>query len=174
MAVSVSQKTRIRIRLTHLRRGARQQRQLPSEGQHAALPPQTTKSEPAQTVPPARHESPSVQGLPSSQAAPAVIGVCLHPVNGLQSSTVHGSPSSQSASMNPEHEPSGAHVLAEVHMSPSSQGMPATTRWWQPLAAAQVSIVQTTPSSQLTEKQPPHVPRRQRSPEVHMSPSSQE
>jgi hypothetical protein len=61
-----------------------------------------------------------LQNTPSSHEVPLAAAVCMQPTPGMQTPTVHGSPSSHSASFGTFSHPSGPHESA-VHAIPSSQ-----------------------------------------------------
>jgi len=81
---------------------------------------------------PDRHDSPLVQALPSSQAAPSATAACWQPA-------------------------AGSHV-STVQTSPSSQAVPSAGTWTHaPYAGSGLSVVQTLPSSHAWEL-PIHTP----------------
>ncbi len=84
---------------------------------------------------------------------------------------LHGLPSSQSSWSPPAHEPPWQMSLP-LHTSPSSQG-PSCAACWQPLAASQVSLVQSRPSLQFRFSPPVQAPLLHNSLYVQALPSSQ-
>src|SRR5213078_3391846 len=94
-------------------------------------------------LPPAQ-VSPVVHASRSSHGA--VFGVCTHPVNGLQESSVHGFPSSQPRAAPPTHLPP-EQVSPVVQASKSEHGAVFGV-CTQPVAGLHESSVQTLPSSQ--------------------------
>jgi hypothetical protein len=119
-------------------------------------------------VPPA-HASPVVHALPSLQGA--VLGVLTQPVAGAQVSVVQGLVSAQLGGVPPTHVPP-AHASPVVHALPSLQAAELGV-CTQPVAGAQVSVVQGLVSAQLGGAPPTHVPPAHASPVVHALPSSQ-
>jgi len=132
---------------------------LPSS-QLGAVPP---------THDPAAQVSLVVHALPSSHGA--VFGVLTHPVAGLHESSVQPLESLQFGGGPPTQAPM-LQVSLVVHALPSSQGAVLGVAT-HPVAASQVSVVQTSPSSQLGGGPPTHTPPTQMSFVVQALPSSQ-
>jgi hypothetical protein len=105
-----------------------------------------------------------VQGLLSLQSAGVVqetqpaIGVCVHPVTGLQLSVVQALPSSQLRA-DPGVQTPIWQVSLPLQTLPSLHDVPfATAAWPQPSTGSQVSVVQGLLSSQLSGAPAVHVP----------------
>jgi hypothetical protein len=114
----------------------------PSSGHVRSAPP---------TQAPPLHVSLVVQALPSSQD-PAT-GADVHPVAGLQVSTVHALPSSGQVRACPPHVPP-LHVSFVVQALPSLQA-PVFGVDEHPVVGLQLSVVHTLPSSAQTTGAPP-------------------
>jgi hypothetical protein len=106
------------------------------------LPSLQLGAEPPTQLPPLQ-VSPVVQAFPSSQGA--VLGVCTHPLAGLQLSFVHTLPSLQLGAGPPPQLPP-LQVSLVVQAFPSLQGALFGT-WVQPVAGAHPSVVQPLASS---------------------------
>ena len=117
---------------------------------------------------PELHESVSVHGSPSSQAA--LLKALTHPDAGAQLSIVHGFLSSHGGEALPEHWPP-AHESSTVHALPSSQAKELAA-FTQPTTVTQLSSVQTLPSSQGLDPTPLQAPAVHESASVHGLPSS--
>jgi hypothetical protein len=100
--------------------------------------------------------------------------VNTQPVAGLQVSVVHGLPSLQSSGAPPTQTAVASHASPVVQALPSLQSVPTgRTVGVHPVAAAQLSAVQTFPSSQLGGAPAVQAPPAHVSPTVHAFPSSQ-
>lgn len=117
---------------------------------------------------PFKQTSGVVQGLPSLQVL--VLLAWVHPVAGLQPSSVQTLPSLQFGAGPPTHEPP-EHASPVVHAFPSEHGL-LLSAWVHPEAGLQPSSVQMFASSQLSEARPTQVPLAQTSPLVQALPSS--
>jgi hypothetical protein len=97
---------------------------------------------------PPLHTSPRVQPSSSLQGAPSS-WVLVHPIAGLQASTVHGLPSSQFFTLPAVHLPS-MHSSPTVHALASASQLPGAATWLHaPADRSQPSVVQGFPSSQV-------------------------
>ena len=96
--------------------------------------------------------SPEVQAFASLHVA--ALFVCVHPVAGLQASSVHTLPSLQLGAAPPT-QTLPLQASAVVHAFPSSQSAVLSV-CVQPLAGLQASFVQGLPSSQLGAGPPTH------------------
>jgi len=118
-----------------------------------------TTAAPAWHVPPPQ-VSPVVQALRSSQAA--VLLICTQPEPGTHESSVHGLLSLQFKAPAPVWQVPPEHVSPVVQALPSSHAAVLFVKT-QPVAGAQVSVVQTLPSLQTSvpvpgrQLPPPHV-----------------
>jgi len=121
---------------------------------------------------PLRHTPPlqassTVHALPSEQAT--VLTPCVHPVAGLHASSVQTLASSQSL-VRPAQTAWPLHTSPIVQALPSSQNA-AIPVWMQPLAATQISKVQTLLSSQGVTAPGMQIPPLHVSPTVQSLPS---
>jgi hypothetical protein len=105
---------------------------------------------------------------------PSTTGVVVQPKTGSQLSVVHTLPSSQSSGVPGVHTPAWQvspplHTLASLHEVPFNTGVLA-----QPVAASQLSVVQTLPSLQSSALAGVHTPFWQVSFPLQTSPSAHE
>ena len=134
-------------------------------GSGATLPSLQPMGLPTQL--PATQASSVVHALPSSHGS--LLLACVHPVVGLQASSVQPLPSLQFLVVPPQTPPE--QVSPTVQALPSSHGA-VLLEWAQPVAGLHVSFVQTSPSLQFGGAPPVQIPATQASFRVHALPSS--
>jgi hypothetical protein len=140
------------------------------------LPSSQEGALPGLQVPAPSHASAPLQASPSSHGVPAPTGLEVQPSSASQATATHGFASVQVSGVPAWHDPAPSQVSAPSQASPSAQEVPAGRGVKaQPVAGAQVSVVQACPSSQVGGGPATHEPEAlQTSAPLQASPSEQE
>jgi hypothetical protein len=138
---------------------------------HGLLSLQLGAMPPTQPPTPLQVSTP-LQALPSEHSVPMARLVNTQPLAELQLSAVQALPSLHTRGVPAWQLPLAAQISLPLQASPSEQERPATPVWTHPVAATQLSSVQTLLSLQTTGVAPAHTPPPQTSPLVQAFPSS--